>query len=85
MQGKDWLIRRTKPFAAAQRAAGRGSLGSRYLSQLPLSAPSLAIAGLGLAGYASNFSFPIQPRRNARSGDYHECARRRFRQSACFR
>jgi hypothetical protein len=55
MQGEEWLITRTKPFAAPQRAGGRASLGSLYLSQLPLSAPSLAIAGLGLAGYASNF------------------------------
>jgi hypothetical protein len=55
MQGKEWLIRRTEPFAAPQRPAGRASLDLRYLSQLPLSAPSLAIAGLGLAGHASNF------------------------------
>jgi hypothetical protein len=33
----------------------------------------------------SDFLFPIQPRRNARSGDSHEYARRRFGKSAYFR
>ena len=47
-----------------------------HLSQLLLSAPSLAIQRDCASPTTPPDYFEIQPRRDARSGEYHECARR---------